>query len=97
MHEQRGTSALIAIGFISVLFLIIYIAYSFFSPVVTTPLSALENADTNDVVPDHIFDNNQTMWEVWAVVLVIILFVVAIAYIYRHEREHAYSPGGMFS
>ena len=88
--KERGTSA--AVGVI-VLFSIVfacYMAYSIFNTPVTTIITTMENVDVDDTVPDSIWNNLATMWQVWVIVLVILTFLIVIAYAHRGDYTHGY-------
>lgn len=92
--RQRGQAAVLAILFLFVLIFVVYIAYSVFSAPVTEVIGSVENADVDNTVPSGIFSNISLMWELWAIVMIVVGFLVAIAFIYHHERERSY--GGYY-
>lgn len=88
--RERGSAAVAVIFFLVVIF-VVYFAYSIFSEPVTHTISAIENADVENTVPGGIFDNLQTAWELWAIIMIVLSFLAALAFVYRHEHEHSYT------
>lgn len=88
--RQGGQAGILAVLFLILLLFVVYIAYSIFSGPVTQVIESVENTDTENVVPRHIFANIKLQWELWAIVMIVIGFLVAIAFVYHHEHERSY-------
>ena len=88
--EQRGQAGLIAVLFLILLVFVVYIAYSVFAGPVAQVVGSIENTDTENVVPRHIFTNINLEMAIWPILMIVIGFLVAIAFIYHHEHERSY-------
>lgn len=86
---ERGNAAVPVIFFLIVIF-VVYFSYSIFSRPVTHVVSAVENADEGNVVPGGFFDNLRTSWELWAIIMIVLAFLAALAFVYRRDVEHSY-------
>jgi len=90
MREHRGQMAMIAVIFLIFIFFIIYFAFSIFNKPVTEVIDAVDKVDADNTIPGGILPGLDLAWAIWPIVMFIILFIVALAYVYKRDMEHSY-------
>jgi hypothetical protein len=88
--DQRGQGAAVGVLVLFAILFGIYLIYSTFHVPVTTIVSAMDNVDDDNTVPDGITTNLNLGWEIWPIILIILTVLIVVAYAFRRESEHAY-------
>lgn len=95
MDNRGQIMALAGVIFFMLMVFIAYVVYSIFAGPTTSLISAVDNTDSENIIPPSILQNITRGAEYWPLVFVIVGFIVMVALIYkRSERVESSYYGG---